>query len=109
MTDTELDQAFADAEPDADEVIDADRVAREAIDQADRELVSEVVGSPDSSFATQTMAELLELQGEAAGASRIRASLESAPPEQMLPPAVSHGDRVLRTLEQWLANLERPR
>jgi hypothetical protein len=112
LTDGELDRAFANAEPDSDQVVDADRIAQEVLFGADPD-AGELVGRPDSSFATRTMAELLARQGDTEGASRIRASLaaESAALERGWdwgqPSAGGSPARRerLETLEQWLENL----
>ncbi len=109
VTDLELDHAFDRAQPVADEVIDADHVARQAIREVDRELLAER-GVPRESFATGTMAELLERQGDVLGARRIRDSLarrggrsETRPGPGRRPERA----RVLATLEAWLANVRR--
>jgi len=107
VTDLELDHAFDRAEPVADEVIDADRVARQAIRQVDRELLA-ARGAPREPFATGTMAELLERQGDAEGARRIRESLarrEARSETRPGPGRVPSRTRVLGTLERWLANV----
>jgi hypothetical protein len=106
MSDSELDNAFADAETDRDQLVDPDTIAERAIEQAER---GDFVGS-DSSFATETVASLLERQGDGEGASRIRA--------QLIDPLVAPGtgtarerdDRSgrqskIRELERWLSNL----
>jgi hypothetical protein len=61
---------------------------------------------PGSAFATETMAGLLEQQGDESGAERIRAALDPAAPttsegvrEMTTPPDV------IGTLERWLTNL----
>jgi hypothetical protein len=107
VTDLELDRAFDRAEPVADEVVDADRVAREAILAIDRELVEERSETP-TAFATSTMAELLERQGDLDGARRIREALARREPRRETAPRLRPRPdraRVLATLEQWLANV----
>ncbi len=104
ITDDELERAFADAEPDLDQMRSTDDVAQQAILQADRALESESGIAPDEvgeHFATETMAHLLENQGDGNGALRIRAALDSAGARG---PRSSRGKRVA-TLEQWLENL----
>jgi hypothetical protein len=78
------------------------------------------------SFATQTMAGLLDRQGDHSGAESIRESIggdspdvtvtaeldaaeapETVSPASMLDPDSSERQRVLATLEQWLHNLQR--
>jgi hypothetical protein len=93
----------------ADEVVDADRVAHEAIREVDRELLADA-GEPPPAFATGTMAELLERQGDVEGARRIRESLAHRESRRENPPRLrSRPDRarVLATLEQWLGNVRR--
>ncbi len=107
LTELELDRAFDRAEPVADEVIDADRVARQAIREVDRELLA-ARGSPRQPFATGTMAELLERQGDLEGARRIREALahrEVRSETRPGPGRVPSRARVLGTLERWLANV----
>ena len=108
VTDRELEHAFDRARPIAEEVIDADRIARDAIRSVDRELEAEP-SSPPAAFATGTMAELLERQGDLEGARRIRDSLahrdarrDAAPRLRPRPDRA----RVLATLERWLGNLK---
>ncbi len=107
VTDLELDRAFDRAQPVAEEVVDADRVAREAILEVDRELLEER-SEPPAAFATSTMAELLERQGDLDGARRIRDALARREPRRETAPrlrARPDRARVLGTLERWLANV----
>jgi hypothetical protein len=109
VTDLELDHAFERAQPVADEVIDADRVAHQAIREVDRELLGER-GVPPPAFATSTMAELLERQGDLDGARRIRDSLARRGPRSETRPGPARRPeraRVVATLERWLANVRR--
>jgi hypothetical protein len=109
VTDLELDHAFERAQPVADEVIDADRVARQAIREVDRAFLAER-DAPREPFATSTMAELLERQGDLEGARRIRDSLARREvPSQTRPGPGKRPERarVLSTLEAWLANVRR--
>jgi hypothetical protein len=109
VTDLELDHAFERARPVADEVIDADRVAHQAIREVDRELLGER-GVPPPAFATSTMAELLERQGDLDGARRIRDSLARRGPRSETRPGPGRRPergRVVATLERWLANVRR--
>ncbi len=126
LSERELDHAFSRAETDPREVIDADRVALEAIREArlDRPegLAPEAsegepgpafADSPRATYATATMAELLERQGDDRAASRIRASLGPAPADES--EAAGEGlfpldgpdarRRRVATLERWLRNL----
>ena len=56
-------------------------------------------------FATATMAELLERQGDRAGAERIRSRLERAGSDSEGAAGGEPRGRVVRELERWLANL----
>ena len=108
LSDIELEQAFEGAHPVADEVIDADRVAQQAMREVDRQLVAPRA-APPASFATGTMAELLERQGDAEGARRIRASLAGRESRPWRPQPARRGDRerIVATLERWLSNVRR--
>jgi len=114
LSDAELEDAFLQAETDTDELIDPNKVAAEAVahlDASAEEGIDEVSASnalePGSAFATATMAELLEQQGDESGALRIRAALESriGPAADGDRGAPSGGGEVIETLERWLANL----
>ena len=104
VSDAELDEAFEAARPERENMIDADSVAQQAIRAADRELAHELKAPASPPFATHTVADLLEGQGDPATARRIRAAIDSS------------GDVVDRRrealigeLEHWLENLRRPR
>ena len=103
LSEQELESAFAAAEPVADEMVDADRVAREAILEADAELGLGQL-RPGSAFATRTMAELLERQGDSEGASRIRAALAGRAGSE---PGRPGTEQLVAVLEGWLTNLRR--
>jgi hypothetical protein len=109
VTDGEFERAFAAAKPDLDQLVDADGMAQAAMRDAsldDPELDSPA--APDPIFATRTMAELLDRQGDAAGAARIRGAL--APDERAEdshPKHSARSRRILATLETWLNNLRR--
>ncbi len=116
ISELELEEAFEAAEPETSRMRHADDVAREALREAGAEHAEieraldvpvgdgENAGLPPS-FATATMAELLEKQGDAASASAIRANLGGDPIAASRP---GH-DEVVQTLERWLDNLRRPR
>ena len=114
VSDQELDHAFEEASPETDQMLDADRVAQVAMRQADEALGEDL--APDevgTAFATRTMADLLEGQGDPEGAARIRASLEDATEVPPLERPLSEGrpggrlvrQQVIATLERWLDNL----
>jgi len=105
VSEGELDAAFADASLDRDQLIDADDMAQSAMraaDLDDPEGMGEATSDP--TFATQTMAEVLERQGDLAGAERIRASIG---PETLDPWPRARHQAVIETLETWLSNLRR--
>ena len=114
VSDQELDHAFEEASPETDQMLDADRVAQVAMRQADEALGENL--APDevgTAFATGTMADLLERQGDEEGAARIRAGLAGtdAAAEQDRPVSEDRASgrpgrqRVIATLERWLDNL----
>ena len=114
VSDQELDHAFEEASPEPDQMLDADRVAQVAMRQADEALGEDL--APDevgTAFATGTMADLLERQGDAEGAARIRAGLADADAAAALGRPGSEGrasgrpsrQHVIATLERWLDNL----
>jgi hypothetical protein len=98
----ELDHAFSAAESDTSAMLDADAVAQHAIRQVDG-VDLEDFRLAESSFATRTMAGLLEQQGDAEGALEIREAVESTASS-----AGARPDRwaaTIRELERWLGNL----
>jgi tetratricopeptide (TPR) repeat protein len=116
-TDAELDDALDAAQTDTDALIDPDRVAREAVAQVDTGFAVPGADEPlaealetGGTFATRTMAELLERQGDRHGAARIRAALRdrdratSGAPDATAA-APSNRQRTLVVLESWLQNL----
>ncbi len=105
LTDQELESAFAGAETERDQVIDADCVAHDAIRETDGGLGEELAELPSDTFTTQTMANLLERQGDAAGASRIRAALDIG--EAVAEAGFDRRRKVIAVLEDWIANLRR--
>jgi hypothetical protein len=116
VSEAELDHAFAEAETDAEELIDPNRVAAEAILHADagaaeglREDGAEPAYGSGQAFVTETMARLLDRQGDARGAARIRAVLtaEDAAPGEQRRERVARRARSVAVLERWLANLRR--
>jgi tetratricopeptide (TPR) repeat protein len=106
VSEQELEDAFAQAEPDAEQVIDADRVAARALREAELGPADEIAppGGP-SVFTTRTMAELLERQGDREGAARIRSRLERPHAQGPATPASDRRRRIVGELERWLANL----
>jgi len=102
VSDGELDVAFESAETDRDQVIDADTIAQQAVSEAELDVEDDFV-SPDSSFATRTVADLLAQQGDEQRASRIRAMMDSPDSDT----AVKRGRnaRKIERLERWLINV----
>ena len=107
VSESELESAFEVAETNPEEMFDADAIAQRAMRETESEF-SEDLASPSSSFATRTVAELLEKQGDDRGASRIRAIVDS--PDGTEPAVAKSPDRQDQTIEQlerWLVNLRR--
>jgi tetratricopeptide (TPR) repeat protein len=116
LSEAELDMAFDRAETDMGELIDPDRVAAAAVAHvdagADDGLDEGAAREPlpiGGAFATETMAELLERQGDRSGASRIRAALGSPPAPAGHASRAGHApasrQQWIDTLERWLGNL----
>lgn len=104
VSDGELELAFDTAETDRDQVIDADAIAERAIRDTGLDL-SEELAEADASFRTRTVAELLERQGDARGASRIRTLVESGDSAARPERRIGRRHAEVRELERWLDNL----
>jgi len=101
LADDELEQAFAEATPEADAMRDANEVAFEAMRAVELDL-------PElAPFQTQTMAALLERQGDHAGARAIREALERSAPRGTTGGGERRRDDRIRTLERWLERTRR--
>lgn len=101
LADDELEQAFAEATPEADAMHDANEVAFEAMRAVELDL-------PElAPFQTQTMAALLERQGDHAGARAIRDALERSAPHDAVRSSDRRRDDRIRTLERWLERTRR--
>ncbi|MFQ5416280.1 MAG: hypothetical protein ACE5FL_04430 [Myxococcota bacterium] len=107
VTDGEIERAFDDAEPVRDQLVDADRVALEAMRAVELDRPEEGHSTGDPLFATQTMADLLERQGDTQAASRIRATLSTAGPRAEPARVRGQRERIIETLEGWLITLRR--
>lgn len=120
IADAELDDAFAEAESQRDEMMDANRVAAAAVAAAALDEPEGVLPSAaDSPFATETMASLLDEQGHPDDARAVRHQLAGREVEPGFQetrasepsPESGLGDeirvRVIATLERWLENLRR--
>ncbi|HEX9813449.1 MAG TPA: tetratricopeptide repeat protein [Myxococcota bacterium] len=103
VSDGELENAFAFAETDRDEVIDADAIAQQAMLDTEIDPPDEFA-SPNSSFATRTVADLLARQGDEQGASRIRAMVDSTASGSMRTTRGRNAWKIER-LERWLSNI----
>lgn len=101
LADDELEQAFAEATPEADAMHDANEVAFEAMRAVELDL-------PElAPFQTQTMAALLERQGDHEGARAIREALERSAPRTSARGGERRRDDRIRTLERWLERTRR--
>ena len=103
VSEGEFEVAFESAETDRDEVIDADAIAAQAMSEVETELADEFV-SPDSSFATRTVADLLAQQGDEQRASQIRAMMDSSAGDTGVKPRDRNARKIER-LERWLINI----
>ncbi len=103
VSDTELDIAFESAETDRDEVIDADTIAQQAVSDTECDLADEFV-SPDSSFATRTVADLLAQQGDEQRASQMRAMMDSSAGDTVVKTRDRSAEKIER-LERWLTKV----
>ncbi len=124
IADAEIESAFEQAESDPEQMVDVNALAqeamrREALDGPEGEFVPK----DRPAFATATMADLLEKQGDIERAQAIRASIsgdadtevafsgEQAVGSATSPPTThprpSSRDRELSTLEGWLQNIRR--
>ncbi len=109
IRDDEIDLAFATAETDPDQMLDATTVAQQALRQADLDKPEALAADPASPFATPTMATLLERQGDPKSAEAIRAALAARGGPSFMPRAGGRQAPYIATLEHWLENLRRDR
>jgi len=108
LDDGELEDAFDAAETQRDEMHDANHVAAAALELVEDGLPEGVdLTSAESPFATETVASLLERQGQRDRADEVRtaARMRGQFREQRLDEA--RRDRVVETLTRWLDNLRR--
>jgi hypothetical protein len=106
VDEAELERAFDAAEPELESMITPDSIAEEAALRADATPEPHSPLASSGAFATRTMAELLERQGDRRGAARIRAALgeSEAAEEQTMNNAAA-----IAALERWLENVRRLR
>jgi hypothetical protein len=117
LAENELERAFDHAEAEPAEVWTTNRVAEaalRAVERGEPEGVRAVergepegvrLDEPDSPFATETVAHLLESQGDSGRARAIRRALTGEVAEAELSPG--ERKRWVATLERWLDNLRR--
>jgi hypothetical protein len=103
VSDGELEIAFESAETDRDEVIDANAIAQQAVSETEFDSADEFA-SPDSSFATRTVADLLSQQGDEHRASQIRAMMDSSAGDTVVE-TQDRNARKIERLEHWLTNI----
>jgi hypothetical protein len=107
VSEAEFDHAFDLAETDPEQLIDPNRVVEETIERSDPEAylaghpLSEEIAA-GATFATETMAGLLERQGDGRGAAGIRAALET---EGLPPSSDAAREKAIAVLERWLHNI----
>ncbi len=127
LAEAELDLAFEAAAPEQESMLDAEGIAMQAVTAVEDHAGPEL---PGEAFRTQSMARLLEQQGDAVGAEAIRRSLREdieaeadvfaaaqeraepegpAAPEAEAPPRAKRPRRRTRVevLERWLHNVRR--
>jgi hypothetical protein len=127
IADEELDDALAVAETNPDEMMSANRVVAETLDVHDATRSDgDFDFSEHPTYATQTMAALLDGQGRTADAEAVRAVLPLDAPEELLdekpelePLSLAFAEpvvdgvadaerlRIVTTLESWLYNIRR--
>jgi hypothetical protein len=106
LAENELERAFAHAEAEPAEVWTTNRVAEAALRSVERGEPEGVrLDEPDSPFATETVAHLLERQGDTGRARAIRRALTGEAAGAGLSP--DERKRWMATLERWLDNLRR--
>jgi hypothetical protein len=108
IADDEVEDAIEAAEAQPDEMHDANHVAAsvlESVEEGEPEGVD--LTSADSPFATETVASLLERQGQRQRADEVRSAARARGQfrEQRLDDA--RRERVVATLSRWLENLRR--
>ena len=106
LAENELERAFDHAEAETAEVWTTNRVAEAALRAVERGEPEGVrLHEPDSPFATETVANLLERQGDPGRARAIRRALTDEAAAAALEPDARK--RWVSTLERWLDNLRR--
>ena len=106
LHDVELENAFLEAESRPDEMWNANHAAEAALAQVEEGAPEGVSASPESPFATATMASLLEDQGHADEARALRDAIDGESDDSAARLRTDR-DRIVETLELWLENLRR--
>jgi len=108
LADDELETAFEAAESQADEMHDANQVAAAALELIEDGTPEGVdVASSESPFATETVASLLERQGQGERAGAVRSALRARGQLREVQLDEGRRERVVATLTRWLDNLRR--
>lgn len=108
LADSELESAFEQAESDPSEMQDANHVAAAAlrvVEGGEPEGVD--LSSAESPFATETVAELLERQGQPGRAHDVRSAARARGRFREARLDEAQRERVVQTLSRWLENLRR--
>ena len=104
LSDDELESAFAEAETNPDEMMSANKVVEQTLENEHVDVPEagfDITESP--TYATETMASILEEQGRVDDARSLRDALIH--PDAELGPTHVERVSVLATLESWLHNL----
>lgn len=108
LADAELESAFEQAESDVSEMQDANHVAAAALRLVERGEPEGIdLAAPDSPFATETVAELLEHQGQSERARDVRSAARARGRFREAKLDEAQRERVVATLSRWLENLRR--
>jgi len=106
VDEAEFERAFDAAEPELAEMITPDSIAEQVALQTDPTPEQRSPLASSGAFATRTMADLLERQGDRRGAARIRAALGEPEAREATAP---DNAAAIAALERWLENVRRLR
>lgn len=108
LADSELESAFEAAEAQPSEMQDANHVAAAALRLVEEGRPEGVdLAAPGSVFATETVADLLERQGQGERARDVRSAARARGRFREAQLDDAQRERVVRTLSRWLDNLRR--
>ncbi len=108
LADDELENAFDAAEAQPDEMHDANHVAAAALELVEDGVPEGVdLTAAESPFATETIATLLESQGQSERASEVRSAARMRGQFREARLDEARRERVVATLSRWLDNLRR--